>query len=349
MKPMETPPTIPPHEPDFLLRVGAGESPARLLPAAGASLLLHGVALALLLAVRFDAPPPARPLLAQVRVHQVTPLVVPPDLRELTQKAPNQGKVSREFDLPSLMSPPVINAPPARAALSPKPRPALVAPPSLPAAPQIQSAEVNAAQLPPPGIGASLQPPPPQPPAEKPKLVFENVPGSGRGPGDVAGVRNPAIPVPKATVEEAVARVVEKPGGGLIVGDDTDLPGIGESLSRQPAPGRMGSSLELLSDPHGADFRPYLIRVLASVRRNWFAVIPESVRMGRQGRVVIQFAINRDGAVPKLVIAVPSGFDPMDRAAVAGISASNPFPPLPPEYRGNQIRLQLSFSYNMPR
>ncbi len=34
-----------------------------------------------------------------------------------------------------------------------------------------------------------------------------------------------------------------------------------------PQPGRTGSSLELMSDPMGADFRPYLIRILALVRR----------------------------------------------------------------------------------
>jgi outer membrane biosynthesis protein TonB len=53
--------------------------------------------------------------------------------------------------------------------------------------------------------------------------------------------------------------------------------------------------------------------------------------------------------VPKLVIATPSGFDALDRAAVASISASNPFPPLPLEFAGAEIRLQLVFSYNMPR
>jgi len=35
-------------------------------------------------------------------------------------------------------------------------------------------------------------------------------------------------------------------------------------------------------------------------------------------------------------------------AALAGISASNPFPPLPAGFRGDQIRLQLSFFYNLP-
>jgi TonB family protein len=119
-------------------------------------------------------------------------------------------------------------------------------------------------------------------------------------------------------------------------------------MTTRPSPGKIGSSLELLSDPEGVDFKPYLIKVLSSVRRNWFAVIPESAKFGRRGKVLIQFSIDREGNVPKLVIAMPSGADALDRAAVAGISASNPFPPLPAEFRGEQIRLQFSFLYNMP-
>ncbi len=105
--------------------------------------------------------------------------------------------------------------------------------------------------------------------------------------------------------------------------------GIDTPLSNVPTPGTVGSSLELLSDPRGVDFKPYLIRPWPSVKRNWMAVIPESARLGRRGRVVIQFVISSDGSVPKLVIASASGADALDRAAVAGISATNPFPRCP--------------------
>ena len=39
----------------------------------------------------------------------------------------------------------------------------------------------------------------------------------------------------------------------------------------------------------------------------------------------------------------------LDEAAVAGIGASNPFPPLPTEFKGERIVVQLNFAYNMPR
>ena len=128
----------------------------------------------------------------------------------------------------------------------------------------------------------------------------------------------------------------------MVVGDG----GVGDDVNLLPAPGKQGSNLELLSDPMGVDFRPYLLQILGTVRRNWFAVMPESASLGRRGRVAVQFAIAKDGKVTKIVFGTQSGADALDRAAVASISMSNPFPPLPSEFRGNVIRLQFTFMYN---
>ena len=131
---------------------------------------------------------------------------------------------------------------------------------------------------------------------------------------------------------------------------DSDIGSAGGSgITMSPAPASQGNQVQLLSDPMGVDFKPYLIRVLQSVKLHWLAVIPESVKLGRRGQVSIQFSIAHDGNVPKLVIASSSGADPLDRAAVAGISASTPFPPLPTEYKGDRIVLQFNFGYNVPK
>lgn len=320
-----------------------------------ASLGLHAVVLWLLLNTDFAYTPPPPRSFPEITSRRVTPLVAPPPevIRELTQKAPNTKAVAKEIDLAGLLPKPAVKAPPAKAALSPRPAPGPPQAPSLPSAPRIEPTPSPVAQLPPPGPGNSTLPPPPAPdppPQQKPKIMFESIAGSGTGTGNTQGARTPAniqLTVPKGTVDEAVSSVARNRAGGVVVGDNLEPPGLGQSMSQVPTPGKMGSALELLSDPQGADFRPYLIRVLTAVRRNWFAVIPESARLGqRRGRVVIQFAISRNGGVPKLVIASPSGAEPLDRAAVAGISASNPFPPLPPEFRGDQIRVSLSFVYN---
>jgi protein TonB len=95
------------------------------------------------------------------------------------------------------------------------------------------------------------------------------------------------------------------------------------------------------------DFGPYLARVVYVVRRNWYAVIPESARLGQKGRVAIVFEILKDGSVPEIRLVSSSGAEPLDRAALASIHASNPFPPLPTEFTGKHLVLQFIYLYNL--
>jgi TonB family protein len=92
-----------------------------------------------------------------------------------------------------------------------------------------------------------------------------------------------------------------------------------------------------------------MLQVIAAVRRNWFAVYPEAARLGQRGQVVLQFAVVKQGTVTKVVFNGQSGAKALDQSAVAAISASNPLPPLPPEFKGDRIVLQMTFLYNMPR
>jgi TonB family protein len=98
------------------------------------------------------------------------------------------------------------------------------------------------------------------------------------------------------------------------------------------------------------DFSSYLARVLASVKRNWYAVMPESARLGDKGRVVLQFKIMRNGVVPDAEpnMVGPSGKEPLDRAALSSIRASTPFEPLPTAFSGPFIELRFIFLYNLP-
>jgi TonB family protein len=280
------------------------------------------VALIVILVHLPEGPPP-RPRQLSVDVRKATPLYLP---RELTQKDPNKGQVSRSLDVRSALPPAPV---PLRQFRPPAPAgPGNPAPPS--PAPSVEPPKIEIAQQPLPVGTVTALPPPP----EKTRLAFENV---APPPPVTAPPKNPQVPLPKTSVQElARSTTTRSGGGGGVFVEDT---GTGPAQLRE---------YELLSDPLGVDFKPYLIQVLASVRRNWMAVIPESGRMGRRGLVQVQFSIDRAGRVPKLVIATPSGTEAFDRAAVAGVSASNPFPPLPSDFKGDQIRLQLSFAYNIP-
>ena len=55
---------------------------------------------------------------------------------------------------------------------------------------------------------------------------------------------------------------------------------------------------QILTDTQGVDFTSYIQRLLATLRRNWYAVMPESAELGDKGMVYTTFQINRDGSVP---------------------------------------------------
>jgi TonB family protein len=110
-------------------------------------------------------------------------------------------------------------------------------------------------------------------------------------------------------------------------------------------------NLDVLSDTMGVNFGPYLQRVLHDVRMNWYTLIPEVARapMMKKGKVAIEFAITKDGRVAAMKLTGPSGDVSLDRAAWGGITNSNPFPPLPTEFRGPYLALRFHFFYNPDR
>lgn len=310
------------------------------------SVLLHVAAIVTILSLPPSVTAPVRDAIAR----QITPLMAP--LTDLTQTAPNRGKVNKEFNVESTParprvhipaspppSPATVPAAPVRKLAPPPERKAAPPPaPNLPDAPKVEAAQAPQTNMPP------LAPPPQIQAPENPKLAFETpsrASSSGQGTGKLAQ--------PNPSVQEALKSVTRGgASGGMVVGDAAAIsPGMSGGLTAPPMPGKPGASLELLSNPQGVDFRPYLIQVLAAVKLNWFNIWPQSARMGRQGRVSIQFAIDRKGFVPKLVIASASGTDALDHAAVSGISAAQPFPQFPTGFTGDQIRLQLNFVYNM--
>jgi outer membrane biosynthesis protein TonB len=131
-------------------------------------------------------------------------------------------------------------------------------------------------------------------------------------------------------------------GGGGQLPNNSGIPGGGGQ-------GAAYGAMEMLTPTEGVDFSNYLQRVYVTVKRNWFAVMPESVRLGDKGIVSLQFRIMRDGSVPASEPATVhgSGKEPLDRAAVSSIRASNPFEPLPRAFSGPYIELRFTYYYNL--
>jgi len=151
----------------------------------------------------------------------------------------------------------------------------------------------------------------------------------------------PKIASPKALPPPGVTRPASSDDSQSVPAPA--LPGSLGQLSPQHA------AIELQSDPQGADFKPYLEQILAIVRANWQRVTPEGVREGRlHGRSVIDFIINRDGSIAKVIVAEPSGLNQLDFAASTSLVMSSPLPRLPADFKGYQVRLAFTFAYNMP-
>lgn len=113
-------------------------------------------------------------------------------------------------------------------------------------------------------------------------------------------------------------------------------------------PQKTHGTIEVLSDAQGVDFGPYLSKVVASVRMNWYSLIPEVARppLLKTGKVAVEFAIMPDGHVSHMMLYRPSGDVQLDRAAWGAITASAPFAHLPGEFHGPYLALRMRFYYN---
>jgi TonB family protein len=128
----------------------------------------------------------------------------------------------------------------------------------------------------------------------------------------------------------------------------TRPPSTSEQVNPQQGQGRVEGNLELLTDTQGVDFGPYLSRVASAVRKNWYAIIPHDARppLLKSGTVAIQFVLLPNGKIAGLQYTGSSGDMGLDRAAWGGITASDPFAPLPKEFHGPYLALRFHFYYN---
>ena len=276
--------------------------------------------------------PDRQPTQAEIARQNVTDLYLPPDVNKVP-KAPETPqpkspvmkidprllrRLAPPHELPSTPAPPepehVVRDNPAA-----KPAPtAPVAPTSQPRAQQPAESPVRPPTM--PDIPNSLVLPRSSPGKALHDSMQEALKGGGSASAQFSGPTGPA------------------PGVGGIGGGS----GGGQ--------GYLGGAVEMLTPTEGVDFSNYLARVLASVKRNWYAVMPESARLGDQGKVMLQFRIMQNGVVPEgePVMVGSSGKEPLDRAAASSIRASTPFEPLPSAFSGPYIELRFIFLYNIP-
>lgn len=264
--------------------------------------------------------------------------------RQLTWIPPESSYAVKPNPAPKVQPPPVVHVDPKvlNKVAPPIPQPAPRPQPERPKAELPDAPTPKAQSTPPPDI---------QPPVVKPDA-----------PKSVAKLEAPDMPKPQqglvlpknSTVRDAMNEAMKTPGqsggkSGAIVGPGPRSTSPGGGVSGQ-GQGTFGNGYQILTDLQGVDFSDYMQRMLETVRRNWYAVMPQSAMLGERGRVMLRFHINADGSVPNgdPLREMGSGKEPLDRAAVSSIRSSNPFEPLPPAFHGPFIEIRIIFLYNLP-
>jgi TonB family protein len=214
---------------------------------------------------------------------------------------------------------------------------------------------------PPPGAPGLTGPRSPQPPAQQPPAMAQNQPQAQPGPPATHPPSDPnrlaqlQAPARSNAQVNAFAKYANPVTAGSALQQATEAAAASRAAGQggqggdfglgTGAHGRQLGALEILSDTQGVDFGPYLQRVLQDVRENWYHLIPPSAEM-KKGKLAIEFAITKDGQVAGMKLIATSGDTALDRAAWGGITASDPFPPLPTEFGGQYLALRFRFYYN---
>jgi outer membrane biosynthesis protein TonB len=241
------------------------------------------------------------------------PKTAPPPSPKLHITAKTLSKISPKIEQPVVPTP------------TPAPAPAVKPPADLPDAPRAQAVIPQPTQPPQPTT-SQLQPVEPVRPNPQSHLNLHL-------PDDSPGRQ----------IEDQIQDAIQHGGsrGGVYPGGPA-TPGRG-------GPG-MGQAYQILSDTQGVDFSNYIQRLLATLKRNWDAIMPESAMMGERGLTSTTFKIRADGSIvpPDPILERTSGKEPLDNAAMSAIHASNPFEPLPSQFHGPYLELRIWFDYNIP-
>jgi TonB family protein len=126
--------------------------------------------------------------------------------------------------------------------------------------------------------------------------------------------------------------------------------------TRQPTPEQSTKTeyppeaVQILTPHEGVDFAPYTNHVVESIKRNWYAQMPQEAYAGLKGKVVVRFTIQKNGKLARTpMVESNSGNKQLDNAAVSAIRTSAPFDHLPEAFKGPNIEVRFIFLYNLPR
>ena len=93
----------------------------------------------------------------------------------------------------------------------------------------------------------------------------------------------------------------------------------------------------------GDDYLAALQRWLARYKK----YPDDAIKKKEEGKVVVGFTLNRDGTVLDSWIEHSTGVPELDQATLAMLQRASPMPPIPPRYKGAQLKLAMPIDYSI--
>jgi TonB family protein len=148
------------------------------------------------------------------------------------------------------------------------------------------------------------------------------LPDKGKKVKETKPAPRPAAPSPRAA------------GDGSAV----ELPSAGNGLGGDGSPGLTNFGASVSGFDADFPFAYYAEQIQSLIGANW---LKPDVPGGTA--CVVSFLIHRSGQVTDVKVETPSGLGFYDRAATRSIYAANPLPPLPPEFRRDELGVHIRF------
>ncbi|MBI5491515.1 MAG: TonB family protein [Deltaproteobacteria bacterium] len=108
--------------------------------------------------------------------------------------------------------------------------------------------------------------------------------------------------------------------------------------------GEVGKTLQLNTSE--LKYQKYLVNMKDRIQMKW--EYPDiASRSGWQGKLRIDFRINKDGTVSDIKLMKSSNYPVLDDAAITALRLAAPFPPFPNDFSVEEINIRANFEYTI--
>ncbi len=135
-----------------------------------------------------------------------------------------------------------------------------------------------------------------------------------------------------------------KPGRPNLFLPDERIAELEKKYEAEAPKGEVGKTLQLNTSE--LKYQRYLLNMKDRIQMKW--EYPDvAARNGWQGKLRIDFRINKDGTVSGIKLIKSSNYPVLDDSAITALRLASPFPPFPGDFTVEEINIRASFEYTI--